>query len=202
MNDPVAGAIIACSYLIGAIPFGLLVARFMGGGDIRKRGSGNIGATNVLRTVGKKAGATALILDMAKGAVPVLIARSIYGADDPVTLFCALGAFLGHLYPIYLGFKGGKGVATALGILIAWVPMAAAISLAIWLITAKLFKYSSLAALIAFGLLPLVLHLLGEATPVMATAVLTPLIFWRHRANIQRLINGMEPRIGQKSESS
>jgi acyl phosphate:glycerol-3-phosphate acyltransferase len=202
MNDPIAGAIIVTSYLIGAIPFGLLLVRLLGGGDIRQQGSGNIGATNVLRAVGKKAGATALLLDMAKGAIPVLVARNLYGLEDPVTLFCALAAFLGHLYPVYLGFRGGKGVATALGVLIAWVPIAAAISLLIWLIAAKLFKYSSLAALIAFAALPLVLTLLGESLPVLATTVLTPLIFWRHRANIQRLISGMEPRIGQKSESS
>jgi acyl phosphate:glycerol-3-phosphate acyltransferase len=202
MNDPVAGLLIATSYLIGAVPFGLLLVRILGGGDIRKQGSGNIGATNVLRSVGKKAGAAALILDMAKGAIPVLIAKAMYGPEHNITLFCALAAFLGHLYPVYLGFKGGKGVATALGVLMAWVPLAAVIALLVWLLAAKTFKISSLAALIAFGVLPVVLALLGESTPLLATAVLTPLVFWRHRANIQRLFAGTEPRIGKKSESS
>ncbi|MBF0358633.1 MAG: glycerol-3-phosphate 1-O-acyltransferase PlsY [Magnetococcales bacterium] len=194
-------ALIVGSYLIGSIPFGLLLVRLLGGGDIRTQGSGNIGATNVLRIVGKKAGIAALLLDMGKGGFPVLIANTIYGPDSFITLCSALAAFLGHLFPIYLGFKGGKGVATALGVLIAWVPVAAAISLLIWLLAAKTFKISSLAALIAFGALPLVLALLGETTALWASGLLTGLIFWRHRTNIQRLIAGVEPRIGQKSES-
>ena len=202
MNDPLAISLIVASYLIGAIPFGLLVARAMGGVDIRTMGSGNIGATNVLRAVGKKAGATALLLDISKGAVPVLIAELVYDQNGLITLYCALAAFFGHLYPIYLGFKGGKGVATALGTVSAWVPIAGVTTLLIWIVTAKTFKFSSLAALIAFASLPLVLFLLEKPTPMLASFVLTTLIFWRHRANIQRLIAGCEPCIGQKSESS
>jgi acyl phosphate:glycerol-3-phosphate acyltransferase len=195
-------SLIVASYLIGAIPFGLIVARVMGGVDIRTIGSGNIGATNVLRAVGKKAGLTALLLDIGKGAIPVLTAKTVYGQGDLTTLYCALAAFFGHLYPIYLGFKGGKGVATALGTIAAWVPIAGATTLLIWIISAKTFKFSSLAALIAFATLPLVLFLLEQPTPMLASFILTTLIYWRHRANIQRLFTGLEPRIGQKSESS
>ena len=199
MNEPMAVLLVIASYLIGAIPFGLLLVKLLGGGDIRQQGSGNIGATNVLRSVGKKAGIAALLLDMTKGAIPVLVAVSIYGHDHLITLYCALAAFLGHLYPIYIGFKGGKGVATALGVLLAWVPAAAVISMLIWLAVAKIFKISSLAALIAFAALPLVLYLLAESTPILATTIIVPLIFWRHRANIQRLLGGTEPQIGKKS---
>ncbi|MBF0448541.1 MAG: glycerol-3-phosphate 1-O-acyltransferase PlsY [Magnetococcales bacterium] len=202
MSDPIAVVVVVAAYLIGAIPFGLLVARFFGAGDIRQQGSGNIGATNVLRAAGKKAGATALLLDMFKGALPLFISMSLYGANDPITLYCALAAFSGHLYPIYLGFKGGKGVATALGILLAWVPLVGLITVLLWLLGAKLFKISSLAALIAFALLPPMLYLFGESLPLWASAYVTPLIFWRHRANINRLLRGEEPRIGKKSEVS
>ncbi|MBF0455936.1 MAG: glycerol-3-phosphate 1-O-acyltransferase PlsY [Magnetococcales bacterium] len=203
MNDPMAALLVLASYLIGAIPFGLLIVRRLGGGDIRQQGSGNIGATNVLRTVGKKAGAAALLLDMAKGGIPVLACQMLYGPTSQLTLLCGLAAFLGHLYPVYLGFKGGKGVATALGVLMAWSPAAAALTLLLWLISAKGFKISSLAALIAFAALPLVLFLLGEPTDLLwASGVLTPLVFWRHRANIQRLLAGTEPRIGRKSGAS
>ncbi|MBF0382766.1 MAG: glycerol-3-phosphate 1-O-acyltransferase PlsY [Magnetococcales bacterium] len=202
VNDPLIISLVVASYLIGAIPFGLLVAKTMGGVDIRTIGSGNIGATNVLRAVGKKAGATALLLDIGKGAVPVIIAKTLYGTENIITLYCALAAFFGHLYPIYLGFKGGKGVATALGIVAAWVPIAGAITLFIWIAMAKTFKYSSLAALTAFATLPFMLFFLEEPTPMSASYVLTILIYWRHRANIQRLIAGIEPCIGQKSESS
>ncbi|MBF0194067.1 MAG: glycerol-3-phosphate 1-O-acyltransferase PlsY [Magnetococcales bacterium] len=202
MENPLAISLVLTSYLVGAIPFGLLVAKFMGGVDIRTMGSGNIGATNVLRTVGKKAGATALLLDIGKGAIPVLIAKTVYGEENIITLYCALAAFFGHLYPIYLGFKGGKGVATALGTVAAWVPIVGLATLLIWIITAKIFKFSSLAALIAFAALPGVLFLLDKPTPMLASFILTTLIYWRHRSNIQRLFMGLEPRIGQKSETS
>jgi acyl phosphate:glycerol-3-phosphate acyltransferase len=202
MNDPGSIALVVASYLIGAIPFGLLLTRMLGVGDIRTQGSGNIGATNVLRIAGKKAGIAALLLDMGKGGLPVVAAILLYGEQSTTTLLCALGAFLGHLYPVYLGFNGGKGVATALGLFIAWTPLGAAMALMVWLFCAKIFKISSLAALLAFAALPPTLYLLNEPTPLMAVAVITPLIYWRHRANIQRLIAGTEPRIGQKSEPS
>ncbi len=159
--------LIACgwlvpAYLLGAVPFGLLVARWMGAGDIRQQGSGNIGATNVLRSVGRLAGAMALLLDMLKGFFPVLLARLWLGADTPLTGGVALAVFLGHLYPVYLGFKGGKGVATGLGIYLAWTPAVGLYALLAWLVTALVWRTSSLAALMAFLLLPALLFSQGS----------------------------------------
>lgn len=186
------------SYLLGAIPFGLLLARMVGAGDIRTQGSGNIGATNVLRTAGKTMGILTLVLDMGKGFAPVLAGRLIWGAETPACAFLALAAFLGHLFPVYLGFKGGKGVATGLGIFLAWVPTAGGIMILVWLAMAKLFRFSSLAALTAFALLPLMLQLMGMETPMFASLVISTLLFWKHRGNIRRLLQGSEPRIGRK----
>ncbi|MBF0160906.1 MAG: glycerol-3-phosphate 1-O-acyltransferase PlsY [Magnetococcales bacterium] len=192
---PLLGVLAA--YLLGAVPFGLLVARLMGGGDIRQQGSGNIGATNVLRTTGRLAGAIALLLDMLKGFVPILLARLWLGTEHPLTGGLALALFFGHLYPVYLAFKGGKGVATALGIYLAWTPVAGLCALLTWVVAALLWRISSLAALLAFALLPGFLFF-QESRMAMATALfLIPWIFWRHRANIQRLILGTEPRIGR-----
>ncbi|WP_130470358.1 glycerol-3-phosphate 1-O-acyltransferase PlsY [Candidatus Magnetaquicoccus inordinatus] len=187
------------AYLLGAIPFGLLVARLMGSGDIRQQGSGNIGATNVLRTTGKLAGIIALLLDMAKGFLPLLLAKQSFGSHDPLTGGVALAAFLGHLYPIYLRGKGGKGVATALGIFLAWTPSAGLLAILTWLLTALFTRISSLAALLAFLLLPAFLFY-QDSRSAMATALcIIPLIFWRHRSNIQRLAIGSEPRIGRST---
>ena len=188
---------LASAYLLGAVPFGLLVARIMGAGDIRQQGSGNIGATNVLRTTGRLAGALALSLDMLKGFVPVWLACTWLGSDARLTGGVALAVFLGHLYPVYLGFKGGKGVATGLGIYLAWTPLAGLATVLTWVVTARVWRISSLAALLAFLSLPG--WLLVQASP-MATAtacLMVPWIFWRHRANIQRLVRGTEPRIGR-----
>lgn len=187
------------AYLLGAVPFGLLVARIMGAGDIRQQGSGNIGATNVLRTAGRLAGAIALLLDMLKGFLPVLLARLWLGADTPLTAGIALALFFGHLYPVYLGFKGGKGVATALGVYLAWTPEVGLYALLTWIVVVLIGRISSLGALVTFLLLPLFLFF-QESRAAMATAlVMIPWIFWRHRANIQRLAWGTEPRIGRSA---
>ncbi len=191
------------AYLLGAIPFGLIIARIHGAGDIRQQGSGNIGATNVLRVAGRFAGALALLLDIGKGSVATLIAISLFGQDSPITAGVVVAVFLGHLYPIYLGFKGGKGVAVALGALLAWTPLPGLLIATLWLATSGLFRISSLAALIAFGLAPLSLYWLTAPPAALATyGVITILIFWRHRSNIQRLIAGTEPSIGKKNAST
>ncbi|MBF0283063.1 MAG: glycerol-3-phosphate 1-O-acyltransferase PlsY [Magnetococcales bacterium] len=204
------------AYLLGAVPFGLLVGRVFGVADVRQQGSGNIGATNVLRAAGKKAGAVTLLLDIGKGAAAVALASRLTDNNLLAVAGTALAAFLGHLYPVYLKFRGGKGVAVALGVLLAWIPWAGAAAAATWLITAKLFRISSLAALLAFALAPLYVYLFYIPTPrnvrclyphwdlwcaVAVAALISLLIFWRHRQNIRRLLNGSEPRIGHSSES-
>ncbi len=189
------------AYLLGALPFGLLVAQLYGVGDIRNQGSGNIGATNVLRSAGKSAALLALILDMAKGGLPVVVAR-LLEMESPLFLpAMALAAFLGHLFPVYLKFRGGKGVATGLGIYLAWNPWIGLTALLIWLASAWLFRFSSLAALIAFAALPLLFFLGDDGTALPLSIVITLLVFLRHRSNIQRLIQGQEPKIGRKGSS-
>ncbi len=189
------GVLIA-AYLLGSVPFGLLVSKFMGLGDVRKIGSGNIGATNVLRTGSKKAALATLLLDGGKGAVAVLLARHLYG--DTAAQVAALGAFLGHIYPIYLGFKGGKGMATFLGIFLALHPITGLATCATWLVTALVFRISSLAALVSALSAPLWLWLFG-LTPVTGLGLLLAALVWlRHRANIQRIVAGAEPKIGEK----
>jgi glycerol-3-phosphate acyltransferase PlsY len=182
-------------YLLGSIPFGLLLTRIAGLGDIRKVGSGNIGATNVLRTGNKLLAAATLLGDALKGTVAVLIAvRWSEGA----ALAAALGAFLGHLFPVWLGFKGGKGVATFIGCLIGlniWAALAFAV---IWLAVAFLVRYSSLAALVASAATPAMLFALGNAPAAALFIGLAALLWVRHRANIQRLLRGEESRIGSK----
>jgi len=188
--------ILIAAYLLGSVPFGLLVSKFMGLGDVRNIGSGNIGATNVLRTGNKKAALATLLLDGGKGAVAVLVARHLYG--DTAAQVAALGAFLGHIYPIYLGFKGGKGMATFLGIFLALHPITGLAACATWLVTALVFRMSSLAALVSALSAPLWLWLFG-LTPVTGLGLLLAALVWlRHRANIQRIVAGAEPKIGQK----
>lgn len=182
-------------YLLGSVPFGLLMARLFGLGDIRKIGSGNIGATNVLRTGNRLAAFLTLILDSGKGAAAVLIARAI-AAEDAAQI-AAFAAFLGHCYPVWLGFRGGKGVATFLGTLLALDPLTGLAACATWLAVALLFRISSLAALLAAALSPVWAVLLGRPEITLLTALLAALIWWRHRANIARLLRGAEPRIGQ-----
>ena len=183
-------------YLLGSVPFGLVWARVFGLGDIRAIGSGNIGATNVLRTGNKLAAFLTLAGDIGKGAVAVLIARAALGEDAAQA--AGLGAYLGHLFPLYIGFKGGKGVATWLGTLIAlaWpVGLAAA---ATWLVVAALFRISSLAGLTAAALGPVWALVLGRPEAFLIALLLGALIFERHRANIRRLFRGEEPKIGRK----
>ena len=189
----------AAGYLLGSIPFGLLLTRLAGLGDIRSIGSGNIGATNVLRTGNKKLAAATLLLDGGKGAAAVLLAGAFAG--EAAALAAAGGAMLGHSFPVWLGFKGGKGVATALGILLAaaW-PVGVATAL-VWLVAAYVFRISSLAALVAAGLSPLIAWALAGGALALAALFIAALIFWRHSANIRRLLKGEEPRIGGKKPS-
>ena len=186
----------AVGYLLGSIPGGVIMARLMGLGDLRNIGSGNIGATNVLRTGNKKAAAMTLVFDAGKGAVAVLAARQ-FAAEDAVQL-AALMAFVGHCFPVWLGFRGGKGVATYLGILLALVwPMGLA-ACAIWLATAVITRFSSLAALVAAGVLPIVMVATGFAQTAVLAVQLALLIYARHWGNIQRLLAGTEGKIGAK----
>jgi glycerol-3-phosphate acyltransferase PlsY len=182
-------------YLLGSIPFGLLLTRAAGLGDVRSIGSGNIGATNVLRTGNKKLAAATLILDMLKGTAAVLIAR-YYGTE--LGLFAGFGAFLGHLFPAWLGFKGGKGVATYLGVLIGLVWQAALIFAAVWLLMAILFRYSSLAALSAAVIVPIALWFLATTAIAGLFALMSIILIYKHRTNISRLMAGTEGRIGAK----
>ncbi|RWR51374.1 glycerol-3-phosphate 1-O-acyltransferase PlsY [Sinirhodobacter ferrireducens] len=183
-------------YLLGAIPFGVVVTRLMGLGDLRTIGSGNIGATNVLRTGHKGAALATLLLDSGKGAVAVLLAR--YFLDDTAAQIAGGAAFVGHLYPVWLRFRGGKGVATFLGTLIALAWPVGLAACAVWLVTAALSRISSLSALVAAATaVPLALAL-GHREMMLLVAAMAVLIFWRHRANIQRLAQGREPRIGKK----
>jgi glycerol-3-phosphate acyltransferase PlsY len=181
-------------YLLGSIPFGLILTRAAGGPDVRTIGSGNIGATNVLRTGRKGLAATTLICDMLKGTLAVLVAGHFAGHD--AALGAGLGAFLGHLFPVWLKFKGGKGVATYIGVLLGLVWPAALMFGAMWIAAAWAFRYSSLAALIASALTPLVLWLLGEPGPAMLYLALTAALWIMHRANIARLLAGTEGKIG------
>ncbi|GAW36070.1 putative glycerol-3-phosphate acyltransferase [Roseovarius sp. A-2] len=183
-------------YGLGSIPFGMVLARVMGLGNLREIGSGNIGATNVLRTGNKTAAALTLLLDGAKGAVAVLLARA-YAGGDAVQL-AALMVLLGHCYPVWLGFRGGKGVATFLGVMLAlaW-PVGVACCLT-WLAAAKLSRISSMGALVAAASSALWVLLLGYSGALVLAVLLTALIFWRHGENIARIRAGTEPKIGQK----
>lgn len=186
---------LALGYLAGSIPFGILITRALGLGDLRAIGSGNIGATNVLRTGNRRAALATLILDGGKGAVAVLVARAIAG--EPAALFAALGAFLGHLFPVWLGFRGGKGVATFLGIMLALAWPAGIGACLTWLATAFAFRFSSLAALVAAASTPFWLAFFNRTDAVWLAIALAILVFVRHHANIRRLFAGAEPRIGK-----
>lgn len=182
-------------YLSGSIPFGLLLTKAFGLGDIRKQGSGNIGATNVLRTGNRPLAAATLIADMLKGTIPVLIGTQ-YGPET--ALLAGLGAFLGHLFPVWLKFKGGKGVATYIGVLIGLYWPLALLFGAVWLITAFLFRISSLSALIATATLPLAVATTGRQSLVFVILIMSALVFIKHKDNIKRLMNGTEGKIGGK----
>lgn len=187
------------AYVLGSIPFGLLLTRAAGLGDIRQIGSGNIGATNVLRTGRKGLAAATLLLDGAKGAAAVIIARFLVPDD---VLFAAAAAFLGHLYPVWLGFKGGKGVATALGVLLAISWPVGILACLTWLVMAMTFRYSSLSALTAAALTPLTAWYFGGSAAALLALFLAGLVFARHRDNIERLVSGTETRIGEKKSET
>jgi glycerol-3-phosphate acyltransferase PlsY len=182
-------------YLFGSIPFGYLLTKFSGMGDIRDIGSGNIGATNVLRTGNKKLAALTLLLDGVKGAVAVLIVEWIVPG---MGAWAALAALLGHLFPVWLKFKGGKGVATSIGVITALVWPVGLIVMGVWLLVARLSHYSSLAALVSLGLAPFEVLLFSRYDLLWLTLAIVALVFWKHSANIKRLLNGTEPRIGAK----
>jgi glycerol-3-phosphate acyltransferase PlsY len=182
-------------YLLGSIPFGLLLTKAAGLGDIRKVGSGNIGATNVLRTGHKGLAAATLLLDALKGVVAVLIAKQI---GDVAAVGAAAGAVLGHMFPVWLGFKGGKGVATTLGIMWGLSWPVGAIACAAWLVFAAIFRFSSLAALLSVVLAAIAAWFLADRHAAMLLTLLVPLVWLRHHENIARLLKGTEPRIGQR----
>ncbi len=185
----------ACGYLAGSIPFGVIVARLFGLGDLRKIGSGNIGATNVLRTGNKRAAALTLLFDALKGAVPVWIFLGLWG--DLAGQLAGLGAFLGHCFPVWLKFRGGKGVATWLGVMLAIHPVSFAAMGLTWLAAAYLTRISSAGALAAAASGPLWLMLFGRWEAVLLAIILGALVWIRHHANIRRIIRGEEPKIGQ-----
>ncbi|RWC34386.1 glycerol-3-phosphate 1-O-acyltransferase PlsY [Mesorhizobium sp.] len=182
-------------YLLGSIPFGLLLTRAAGLGDVRKIGSGNIGATNVLRTGNKGLAAATLLLDALKGTAAVLIAGHF---APELAIWAGLGAFLGHLFPVWLGFKGGKGVATYLGVLIGLAWQVALIFALVWLVMAFLFRYSSLAALTAAVIVPIGLYVLSTPQNAGLFVVMSIIVFIKHRENIARLRAGTEGKIGAK----
>ncbi|WP_294618988.1 glycerol-3-phosphate 1-O-acyltransferase PlsY [uncultured Roseovarius sp.] len=183
-------------YVMGSIPFGMVLAKLMNLGNLREIGSGNIGATNVLRTGNKAAALGTLILDGGKGAVAVLLARALAGED--AAQLAGLMAFLGHCYPVWLGFKGGKGVATFLGLMLALAFPVGALCCLAWLVTAAISRISSLSAIVAAASSTFWVAFIGPGAIFLLSALLTLLVFWRHRENIARLRAGTEPKIGKK----
>ena len=183
-------------YLFGSIPFGLILTRMAGLGDVRKIGSGNIGATNVLRTGNKKLAAATLLLDALKGTAAVLVANALWGYE--ASLVAGFFAFLGHLFPVWLGFKGGKGVAVYIGVLLGAAPLMMLAFALIWLATAFITRYSSLSALLAMLIIPVALWVLGPEKTALLVTLLSVISWWKHRENIARLLAGTESRIGQK----
>ncbi|MDH4101035.1 MAG: glycerol-3-phosphate 1-O-acyltransferase PlsY [Nitrospirota bacterium] len=190
--------LVVVAYLLGAVPFGLVFARAGGVDDLRQRGSGNIGATNVLRTAGKKAAVLTLLADALKGYLPVLAASKL-GFGEAVTAVTAFAALAGHIFPVYLGFKGGKGVATGLGVVLGFMPVVGLVVLVTWLAMAAVFRYSSLAALAACAGLPLFTFWLNPTQPaILFSLAAGGLILFRHTDNMKRLLSGKEKKIGEK----
>lgn len=188
------------SYLLGAIPFGYIITLYFAGFDIRTRGSGNIGFTNVLRAVGKKEAFLTLSGDMIKGLIPVILARMMFN-DNSLAAACGIAAIIGHDFPVFLRFKGGKGVATSFGALFGVIPLAGVIALAIWLVVFYMWKYSSLAAIISYSLLPLVVILINPHPANIAFSVIAAaLLLLKHIVNIKRLLNGTENKIGSRKK--
>lgn len=195
--------LIAASYLLGAVPFGLIFSKMFSRVDVRSVGSGNIGATNVLRASGRIAALLTLLADALKGFLPVLAAKLLFQADY-VVVFAGAAAVLGHNFPIYLNFKGGKGVATGYGVMLAVSPWLGFVALIVWLAAALIWRYSSLAALVSYISYPVMIFATtasstGDARPYQLLSVfLFGLIYYRHRENIKRLLAGIEPKIGSK----
>jgi glycerol-3-phosphate acyltransferase PlsY len=190
------GLALALGYLLGSVPFGVILTRLAGTADLRTIGSGNIGATNVLRTGRRDLAALTLLFDMLKGTLAVVVGAVLVSHE--VGVVAGLGAFLGHLFPVWLGFRGGKGVATYLGVLIG-IDWRAAIAFAVvWLGMAAALRYSSLAALTASLVPPVVLYLTGHPFAAGAAVIMVALLWWKHAPNIRRLLAGTETRIGQK----
>jgi glycerol-3-phosphate acyltransferase PlsY len=183
-------------YVLGSVPFGLLLTKMAGLGDLRSIGSGNIGATNVLRTGNKKLAAATLLLDAFKATAAAVIAQSVFGGD--AGLIGGFAAFIGHLFPVWLGFKGGKGVATYIGTLLGVAPIMVLVFAIVWLSVAFLSRYSSLSALVATLVIPVALWILGSQEAALVTALMTVITYWRHKENIERLISGTESKIGKK----
>ena len=196
--------VVVLAYLLGSLSFAVIVSKAMHLDDPRSYGSGNPGATNVLRSGNKRAAIFTLLLDAAKGVVAVLIARGLaerLGYGDGVVALAGLASFLGHLYPVFFRFQGGKGVATAAGVLLALNPWVGLASLGTWLAIAIATRYSSLAALVTALLAPVYVYLLhGDSPVVIAVAVMSVLLIWRHRANISKLLNGTESKLGSKAK--
>ncbi|MGO4437505.1 glycerol-3-phosphate 1-O-acyltransferase PlsY [Rhizobium sp. RAF56] len=193
---PTALSAVVIGYFLGSIPFGLILTRMAGLGDVRKIGSGNIGATNVLRTGNKKLAAATLLLDAFKGTLAVLVAWKLFG--DEAGVLAGFFAFIGHLFPVWIGFKGGKGVATYMGILLGLAPLMVALFALIWLAIAFVTRYSSLSALVATLVIPVALWILGSEKIAAAMALMTVITWWKHKANIARLAAGTESKIGAK----
>ena len=190
---------IISSYLLGSVPFGLVLAKISGYGDIRKIGSGNIGATNVLRTGNKKLALATLFCDMLKGTIPVLFAQLYFQNNSNMVVLCGLAALLGHIFPVWLKFKGGKGVATFLGVLFGLNFFIGALAGITWLIVAFTTKYSSLSALISILLSSGYAYILtNDKFLSVIVLLMSLLVIYRHKTNIKRLLNGDEPKIGKK----
>jgi len=182
------------AYLIGAIPTGVLLTRLVGAGDVRKSGSGNIGATNVYRVAGRGVGIATLIGDILKGVTPVVVALQLHGSAPQVATTACV-AFLGHCYPVYLGFRGGKGVATALGIFLVLSPKAVLLASLLFVVLVWKWRYISLGSICAAAVIPFLVHYFERLLPMtLATLLIAAMVIWRHRSNIQRLINGTENR--------
>lgn len=190
--------LVLLAYLLGSLPFAVIVSRVYGLEDPRSHGSGNPGATNVLRTGSKSAALLTLLGDASKGWLAVWLAGRL-GGDTLTVAIAGVAAFVGHVYPVFLKFRGGKGVATALGVLAGWSGALALVTIVAWVLTAALMRYSSLAALVAAMAAPIAAgFLVGSIHITTAAAVMSALLIWRHRGNIQRLLNGTESRIGSK----
>ena len=197
--SPTLGVAVLAAYMLGSVPFGILLSKAFGSPDPRQCGSGNIGATNVMRAGGKRLGAFTLLADMLKGLVPVALAV-VVGWPEPWIAAIALAVFIGHLFPLFLKFKGGKGVATMLGVMLPWQPLASLIGIAVWAVLFKLYRYVSLASIIAALALPFLVWLTGGSKACqIAGVVIAVMVTAKHAGNIRRLRAGSEPKVGGES---